>query len=323
MSMQQGQSPTYTDAVGPLDKPFAPVEDGTTLDAGAAVQHRRGLKAPGWLQILWENKKCRFGLVMLATIFVIGIAAPIIAPYDPRYNELEPNLDISSKHLLGTTTNGEDIFSQMIWSTRTSLIVGIFGGLFATAIALVVGMTAGYLQGVVDEVLSFFINLGLVVPVLPLIALLAAYSPVNGIWMVIFIIGITGWAYGARLKRAQIMTLRSRDYVTAAKFAGDGFWRIIFREVMPNMMSLVVVGFIGAATGAIGAEAGLAFLGLGDPETVSWGQMTYWATVNGALVTGQWAWLLAPGLALAVLVTALTLINFGVDALSNPHLREV
>jgi peptide/nickel transport system permease protein len=174
----------------------------------------------------------------------------------------------------------------------------------------------------VDEALSFLINLALVVPVLPLIALLAAYSPVRGIGMVIVIIGITGWAYGARIKRAQIITLRTRDYITAATFAGDGLWRIIFREIMPNMLSLVVVGYLGAAMGAIGAEAGLSFLGLGDPETISWGTMSYWADNQGALVTGQWAWLLAPGLVLALLMTALTLINFGIDALSNPHLRE-
>jgi peptide/nickel transport system permease protein len=91
---------------------------------------------------------------------------------------------------------------------------------------------------------------------------------------------------------------------------------------LPNMMSLIVVGYLGAATGAIGAEAGLSFLGLGDPETTSWGTMSYWANTNGAIVTGQWSWLLAPGLVLAFLMTALTLINFGIDALSNPHLRE-
>ena len=135
-------------------------------------------------------------------------------------------------------------------------------------------------------------------------------------------IAITGWAWGARFKRSQMITLRTRDYITAAQFAGDGPCRIIFREIMPNMISLIVLGFIGAAIGAIGAEAGLAFLGLGDPSTVSWGTMLYWANNGGALVTGQWAWLVAPGLALALLITALMLINFGVDALSNPHLRE-
>jgi peptide/nickel transport system permease protein len=312
MVMHQGQSPTFSDAALTDEKAKVEVEGGP----------KRRLKAPNWFAILWQNRKSRAGLLILAGFFLVAIFAPLIAPYDPHYNGLESNLGPSRDHLLGTTTRGEDIFSQIVYGARTSLIVGIFGGLLATLIALVIGMTAGYLQGMTDEVLSFFINLGLVIPVLPLIAVLASYTSVQGIGVVILIIGITGWAYGARIKRAQIMTLRTRDYITAAVFAGEGFWRILFKEIMPNMMSLIVVGYLGAAAGAIGAEAGLAFLGLGDPETVSWGTTSYWANTQGALVTGQWAWLLAPGLALALLMTALTLINFGVDALSNPHLRE-
>jgi peptide/nickel transport system permease protein len=312
MVMQQGQSPTFSDAA--LTDEVA--------QASQPASNPGRFRVPNWLQILWENKKSRVGLIMLGVFVVMAVFAPVIAPYDPKFNELAPNLSPSRDHLLGTTTRGEDIFSQLVWGTRTSLIVGVLGGALATAIALIVGLTAGYLQGMVDEVLSFFINLGLVIPVLPLIAVLASYSPVKGIGIVILIIGITGWAYGARIKRAQILTLRTRDYITAAVFAGEGFWRIIFREILPNMMSLIVVGYLGAATGAIGAEAGLAFLGLGDPETTSWGTMAHWANNQGAIVTGQWAWLLTPGLILALLMTALTLINFGIDALSNPHLRE-
>jgi peptide/nickel transport system permease protein len=173
-----------------------------------------------------------------------------------------------------------------------------------------------------DDVLSFFINIALVIPTLPLIAVIASYSQVQGVVVIIVVIGITGWAYGARIKRAQMVTLRERDYITAAVFAGEGVGRIIFREIMPNMTSLVVAGYIGAAGGAIGAEAGLSFLGLSDPTVVSWGKLSGDANDYGALLTGQWPWLIAPGLALALLITALTLVNFGVDALSNPHLRE-
>jgi peptide/nickel transport system permease protein len=189
-------------------------------------------------------------------------------------------------------------------------------------IGLVIGLLAGYKQGWVDEVLSFFINLGLVIPALPLMITLAAYAPVRGLWLIIIVISVTGWAYGARIKRSQIITLRTRDYITAARFAGDRTWRIIFREIVPNMTSLIVVGFMGAALGAIGGEAGLAFLGLGDPQTVSWGTMLNQASLGGAMLTGQWAWLIAPGLALSLLILSFTLINFGIDALSNPHLRE-
>lgn len=119
-----------------------------------------------------------------------------------------------------------------------------------------------------------------------------------------------------------MITLRTRDYITAAVFAGDNWFRITFREILPNMISLIVASFIGACIAAIAAEASLEFLGLGDPNTISWGTMLYWATNGGALLTGQWTWIVAPGLCLAVLSTSLTLINFGVDALSNPALRE-
>jgi peptide/nickel transport system permease protein len=279
-------------------------------------------RVPQWLRILWANRKSRVGVVLLSVFVLAAIFAPLLAPYDPESTDFAPALPVSGSHWLGTTQQGQDVFSQLIHGARTSLVVGLVAGVFSTIIALLIGMTAGYLRGWVDEFLSGLTNLALVIPVLPLMITLAAYAPVRGVWLIIFVISVTGWAYGAKIKRAQIITLRTRDYVTAAKLAGDGPMRIVFREIMPNMTSLVVVGFMGAATAAIGAEAGLEFLGLGDPTTISWGTMLYWADNGGALLTGQWPWLIAPGLALTMLVTAMTLINFGVDALSNPALRE-
>jgi len=283
---------------------------------------RSRVPVPDWLRVVWQNKKARFGLVLLGFFVFVAIFAPVLAPYDPRANDFIPFEGPSSEHWLGTTQAGQDIYSQLIYGARTSIIVGVLAGALATIIGLVIGMIAGYVGGIVDDVLSFFINLALVVPTLPLMVVLAAYSPVKGLTTVIIVIGITGWAWGARIKRAQMISLKERDYITAAQFAGDSMPRIVFREIMPNMTSLVVAGYIGAATGAIGAEAGLAFLGVGDPLTISWGTMLQWANNSGALLTGMWAWLIPPGVALALLITALTFINFGVDAISNPHLRE-
>jgi peptide/nickel transport system permease protein len=282
---------------------------------------RRG-RVPKWVRILWANGKSRVGLAMLAVFALAAVFAPLLAPHDPESQEFTAGLPPDGTHWLGTTSQGQDVFSQLIYGAQTSLLVGFVAGTFSTIIALLIGLTAGYLRGWVDEFLSGLTNLALVIPVLPLMITLAAYSPVRGVWLIILVISVTGWAFGAKIKRAQIITLRTRDYITAAKLAGDGTMRIIFREIMPNMTSLVVVGFMGAATGAVAAEAGLEFLGLGDPTTVSWGTMLYWADNGGALVTGQWPWLIAPGLALTLLVTAMTLVNFGVDALSNPALRE-
>lgn len=301
--------------------PEVDAEESVRDDTAQATTRFR-FRMPSWFDVLWSNKKARVGLIMLGIFFLIAILAPLLAPYDPHDTSFTGGQQPTHDHLLGTTQAGQDVLSQLIYGTRTSLMVGALAGALATLISLVVGMTAGYMQGVVDEVLSFFINLGLVVPALPLMISLASYSPVRGLSIIIFVIAITGWAWGARFKRSQVISLRTRDYITSAKFAGDGTFRIIFREIMPNMISLVVLAYIGAANGAIGAEAGLEFLGLGDPNTISWGTMLYWAQNAGAMVTGQWAWMAAPGLALALLTTSLILVNFGVDALSNPLLRE-
>lgn len=288
----------------------------------ARMEIARNTRIPSWFVILWRNGKCRAGLIMLTFFILVAAFGNLIAPYDPRRADFATSTGPSLGHLLGTTAQGEDVFSQLILGTRTSLIVGLAAGTLATVIALAVGLTAGYLQGWVDDILSFFTNLALVIPVLPLMVVLAAYAPVRGLTLIIFVISVTGWAYGARIKRSQVITLRTRDYITAAKFAGDRTSRIIMWEIIPNMTSLIVVGFMGAALGAIGAESGLAFLGLGDPQTISWGAMLNQASIGGALLTGQWAWLIAPGLALSALIVAFSFINFGVDALSNPHLRE-
>ena len=298
------------------------VEPASTQDDNAQPSARSGLKMPRWVGVLWSNRKARVGLIILGLVLLMAIFAPVLAPYDPADIQFMGAMQPSAEHWLGTTQAGQDVLSQLIWGARTSLIVAVLGGGLATLISLIIGMTAGYMQGIVDDTLSFFINLAMVIPTLPLMISLAAYAPVRGLSLTIFVIGITGWAWGARMKRAQVITVRAREYITSARFAGEKPARIIFREVMPNMMSFVVMSFIGAANGAIGAEAGLAFLGLGDPSTISWGSMLYWANTNSAMLTGQYAWLIAPGLMLSLITLALTLVNFGVDALSNPRLRE-
>jgi peptide/nickel transport system permease protein len=317
---------TANDSAQPLSGATAAVPRAAmpeaTRDDNAEASTRARWRMPNWFNVLWSNSKARIGLVLLLMFFLVAILAPLIAPYDPSDTSFMPAMQPDGTHLLGTTQAGQDVLSQLIWGTRVSLLVGALAGGLATLIALIIGMTAGYMQGIVDDVLSFFINLALVIPTLPLMIALAAYAPVRGLSLTILVIGITGWAWGARMKRAQVISLRAREYITSAKFAGERPMRIIFREVMPNMMSFVVMSFIGAANGAIGAEAGLAFLGLGDPNTISWGTMLYWANNGGAMLTGQWAWLAAPTLMLALITLSLTLINFGVDALSNPHLRE-
>lgn len=293
---------------------------GVVGGSGGNVEVRR---PPRWYQIMWSSKKARIGIIMLAFFVFVAIFAPLISPHSPTDASFVPVQDPSWDHWLGTNTLGFDLWAQLVYGTRLSLAIGVLGGLATTALALIVGLVSGYAEGTwLDDLLSFFTNLALVVPVLPLMMVIVAYSETRGLPLLVFVVAITSWAGHARTSRALIISMRNRDFVTAARFGGDGMMRIIFREILPNMTSLIVSGFIGAATGAIAAEAGLSFMGFGDPNTVSWGQMLAQANANGALVQGLWMWLLVPGIVLALLMTSLTFINFGVDLLSNPHLRE-
>ena len=274
------------------------------------------------LRTLWSNRKARIGLCIIGFDILIAICAPLIAPHSPTATTFTPYSGPTVANWFGTTGNGQDVFSQMIYGSRITLMVGLAAGALATLVAVTMGLVAGYRPGPVDEVLSFITNLALVIPGLPLMIILAAYLQGRSIWTIVLVVAFTSWATGARVIRSQATTLRSREYVTAAVFSGERLFRIVFREILPNMTSLVAASFFGAATAAILAEASLEFLGLGNPSTVSWGTILYFAQQQNALLTGQWVLVFAPGLAIALLAVSFTLVNFGVDALSNPRLRE-
>lgn len=274
------------------------------------------------LRTLWGNGKARTGLIVLGLITVTAIFAPLIAPHSPTATSFAPYKGPDSVNWLGTTGNGQDVFSQLIYGARISLLVGLGAGALATLVAVTLGLIAGYRPGIIDEVLGFVTNLALAIPGLPLMIILAAYLQGHSVWMIVLVVAFTGWATGARVMRSQTSTLRTREFVTSAVFSGERLFRVIFREILPNMTSLVAASFFAAATFAVLAEASLEFLGLGNPSTVSWGTILYYAEQQNALLTGQWMMVLAPGLAIVLLMVSLTLINFGVDALSNPRLRE-
>ncbi|MEV4738067.1 MULTISPECIES: ABC transporter permease [unclassified Microbacterium] len=271
---------------------------------------------------LWANGKARLGLIILGLFVLVAVFAPLLAPYGPKDNSFERNADASAAHWLGTTAAGEDVLSQLIYGSQISLLVGLAAGILSTIVAVLIGLSWGYMRGFAGEVIGFIVNLFLVIPGLPLMIVIAAYLQNGGILMIIAVIVVTGWAWGARVLRSQTQSLRGNDFVTSAQFSGDSRARIVFREILPNMTSIIAGTLFGAATAAILAEAGLEFLGLGDSSIVSWGTMLYWAQNSNSLLTGQWLLLFAPGLCIALLALSLTLINFGVDGISNPRLRE-
>ena len=274
------------------------------------------------LRTLWSNGKARAGLIILSLIILAAVFAPLIAPHSPTATSFAPYQGPDGVNWLGTTGNGQDVFSQLIYGARISLLVGLGAGALATLVAVTIGLIAGYRPGVVDEVLGFVTNLALVIPGLPLMIVLAAYLQGHSVWTIVLVVAFTGWATGARVMRSQTSTLRTREFVTSAVFSGERLFRVIFREILPNMTSLVAGSFFGAATAAVMAEASLEFLGLGNPNTVSWGTILYYAQQQNAMLTGSWVLVFAPGLMIALLAVSFTLVNFGVDALSNPRLRE-
>ena len=271
---------------------------------------------------LLSNRKALGGLAILAVFALMAIFAPLLSPYDPRSLAFDQLLGPSPQHLLGTTGNGQDIFSQLIWSTRESLLLAIVAGALATLASVLIGVTAAYLGGLWDHVLNLFTDVFLVVPTLPLMLVIAAYVQSHGVWTLIAVITITGWSYGARQLRSQALSLRNRDFLEAARIRGERTSYTIVFEVLPNMTSLIVAIFLGAALYAVLAAAGLQFLGLGDNNDLSWGTMLFWAEHNGALLAGAPLWVLAPGICIALLGAAFALINYAFDEVSNPALRS-
>lgn len=270
----------------------------------------------------FKVKKAIAGLIILTFFLIISIFAPWIAPYEYDYVDGLPMLSFSKDHLLGTTDVGQDIFSLVIWSTQTSLSVGILTGLIITTLALLLGLTAGYFGGVVDDVLTTIMNIFLVIPGLPLMIIIAAYVPVRGTETIILVLAFTGWAWGARVLRSQMLSLKHQEFVTASLVLGERSSHIIFKDVLPNMLSLIVATFFGSSLAAVLGEASLEFLGLGDVNANTWGTMLYWAQNNQALLLGQWQWLAVPGLCIALLGTSFALMNFAVDEITNPKLRR-
>lgn len=275
-----------------------------------------------YLLVFLKNKKAAVGLGIVLFFVVVALFAPWIAPYSPNAMSFMPLQGPSWQHLLGTTTTGQDIFSRVVWGTRISLSVGVLTGLIATVVAVLVGLTAGYLGGMVDDILMMITNIFLVVPGLPLIIILSAFIIVKGVWTIIFVISLTGWAWGARVLRAQTMTLKNRDYVKASVVVGEKSSHIIFSDIFPNMLSLIVANFFGATVYAILSEAGLEFLGLGNSSAVSWGTILYWAQNSQSILFGLWQWMAVPGLLIAILGMSFALLNFAVDELTNPRLRK-
>ena len=270
---------------------------------------------------LLHNRKALVGVTILVIVILLAIFAPLLTEYSPTQRVGRPHQPPSAEHLLGTTRLGYDVFTRLLYGARVSLAVGFGAGLLITLIGTVLGIIAGYKGGVVDEIITFFTNMILVIPNLPLLLVLAAFIGQASPLVIAIILGCTSWAWGVRVTRSETLSIRERDFVKSAQMLGEPGWRIMAFEVFPNLVSIVGINFIGSVIFAVITEATLEFLGLGDPNTVSWGIMLYNAQNASALSVGAWWDLLSPCAALAFLGLGLALINFAIDEIANPRLR--
>ena len=276
---------------------------------------------------VWRNLplKAKIGAVVFGGFLLAAIIGPMVEPYDPGFVSLNPALSLnhpSAQHLFGTTQTGQDVLSQVLTGIRLTIILALVVGVIATVLSVIVGVSAAFLGGVWDEVLSLLTNIFLVIPALPLLIVLLGYLSAQGQTPTIIVLAVLGWPWGARVIRAQTLTIRNRDFIAASRESGEKTWRIIFFEIIPNEISLIAANFVNTVLYAIGASVALAFAGLTNLESWSLGTVLYWAQSNNALQGGAWWWWIPAGLAVALIGTSLVLLNSGIDELGNPRLRS-
>lgn len=289
----------------------------------------RRIGLPVWASVLVTNPLSLVGCILLLIIVLAAVCAPLLTTYAPDAMLGPLGARPSSAHWLGTNDQGQDIFAQIVFGARYSLSVGFGAGLAIAAIATFVGMIAGYARGWLDDVLTLVMNIFLIIPQLPLLVVIAAYIPLRGdnvigaIALMAGVITVTGWAWGARVIRSQTLSLRGRDFIQASVVSGETSRRIIFVEMLPNMISLIVNTVIMSSMGAILTEAALDYLGIGNISQITWGTMLYHAQASSVLFSGEWWVFVCPGLAIAMTTMSMILINNGIDAISNPRLRTM
>lgn len=269
-----------------------------------------------------RSPKLIVGVSLTLAIIVFAVVVPFLTqdPHQVGNIGLRPP---SSAHLLGTTQTGQDVLAQLAWGARGSLLVGLVAGVLATILSGFFGIVGAYWGGIADNLFLLAINVMLVIPGLPLVIVIATYLRGGGLGVIAVVLAFTSWAGAARVLRGQVLSIRNRDYVLAARVSGERTWRIILVEILPNLLPVMAGGFVFGVIFAVLGEAGLSFLGLGAAGTVTWGSMIYYAQNDYAVQLGAWWWFLPPGVMIALLGAGLSFINFSIDEVINPRLRSL
>jgi peptide/nickel transport system permease protein len=255
--------------------------------------------------IRWNpTRSC--GAALLLILMLIAIFAPYIAPYDPMKTGT-PFLEPSSDHLLGTDDLGRDIFSQVVYGTRISLVIGLLASAISIVIGVSIGLFAGYYRGVTEEVLMGITDVYILIPGLPLMILLASYLTPS-IWTIIFVIGILWWCSTARIVHSRVLQVREMQYIESTKTLGYSGPYIILKHVLANTKDVIFAKYSLAVGSAMMTEASLSFIGLGDPSNISWGEIASMAYSRGGFSGDMWWWYLAPGVMIGISVLAFLLL---------------
>lgn len=290
---------------------------------GPAPTRRHRLPAlPESIRLLLNNKMSAVGIALLGIIILVTILAPWLTSQNPSIPHSLPGQPPSWTDPFGTTDQGYSVYSQVIHGGRISLVVAVTATIVAMTISITLGLLSAYCGGFVDDLINLVTNIFLVIPTLPLLIVISSFLHQTGPWIMAWIIGLTSWAIETRILRGQALSLRNRDFIQAAKVTGEGTFRVVFSELMPNMLSRIAAGFAFVFIQAVFYEAALEFLGFGDANKISWGTTLFWATNNSTLLQGEWWHFLFPGLAISLTILAIVFINYGIDELSDPRLRQ-
>jgi peptide/nickel transport system permease protein len=277
-----------------------------------------------FLKKIWQNPQGRTGIIMIACLGVIAVLAPVIAPYNPYDVALrdDKGLAPSAQHLLGTSiTTGQDVFSMLLYGTRVSLCIGLITGLAIALLGSVLGVVAGYAGNIADIVIMRVVDIMLVIPTLPLTILITNVFG-KSYFVIVMVFVILGWPGLARTVRSQVLQIKNNDYVKAAELSGAGRGYIMFRHILPGVSHLVVMSTALTCAGIMIAEAGLSFLGLGNPTTISWGKMLADAQSGGSVLFGQWWTIIAPGIGIFLAVFSFMRVGLAVEEILNPNVRR-
>lgn len=273
-------------------------------------------------EVLGELIRDNFGRVgfgLLSLFLFLALISPLITG-DPMAHSASVLTPPSSTHLLGTNDVGQDIWSRLIHGARTSISVAVGVGVLTTLIGAAVGISAGLIGGIYDEVLMRIVDALLAIPAIVVLILIASFLKPT-LWRLILLISVLHWQGGARIVRAQTLSIKERAYISAARAFGAGRGYLIFRHVMPGLGPILISSFIYSARMAVFAEAGLAFIGIADPMTVSWGAMMHHALKFYYLPVWRW-WLLPPGAALSLLLLSFTFLGYSLERIMEPRLRD-